>query len=480
MGKKIIIAVLLCILFLDLSWSFYQYYSTMLDGDMAGGIVPHEEVNKILNDPFGWEVIYHHRPHANPNRFFAHLFFKEYFLIFPKTLQFFVHPIESIYLACAFIKILTHFLIVFIITKCVTQRQKFLNISFLILAILISSVFQTYGYNNDIGIIDISITYTFFYALPFSLLLVYCYLLIFHFNENRKWKSIFKSFILILLTLILPFSGPLIPPIILIGSFLITSYFMLSIFYKKYYLNEISIIHKIPISKLKLALFIVINLFSLYSVYLGTFDTQYEQDQIPIAEKYQRLWLGIDQVFFNKSGFTSLFQFLVFEILILAFALKAQSKFVFKILIGILLFSLIYIFLLPFGGYRPYREHIIRYDTIMPVTIVLLITIGYFGNRILQIHHLKKIKGFYLIIAFIFIYSYQKKDWEIIYDHQKEKEALYQIAASKDEIIKITNDCSIISWGVISDYHASEMNGKLLSKLGITKRAILYYHPIPN
>jgi hypothetical protein len=40
------------------------------------------------------------------------------------------------------------------------------------------------------------------------------------------------------------------------------------------------------------------------------------------------------------------------------------------------IFAVLYILLLPFGGYRIYRPYIIRYDTVIPVTIALLFIYG--------------------------------------------------------------------------------------------------------
>jgi hypothetical protein len=53
-----------------------------------------------------------------------------------------------------------------------------------------------------------------------------------------------------------------------------------------------------------------------------------------------------------------------------------KGKKMIRILMWIGIFTFMYIMLLPFGGYRPYRPRIIRYDTFMPVTIAL---IYYFG-----------------------------------------------------------------------------------------------------
>ena len=57
-----------------------QHYSMPLDGDMAGGIVPAEDVKLILNDPFGISVITDNAVYPNPNRYFAHWTFFTYFI----------------------------------------------------------------------------------------------------------------------------------------------------------------------------------------------------------------------------------------------------------------------------------------------------------------------------------------------------------------------------------------------------------------
>lgn len=66
-----------------------QHYNTGLDGDMTGGIVPEQNVSKILKDPLGLNVLINDSSYANPNRYFAHYVFINIivsFLIFYKIL----------------------------------------------------------------------------------------------------------------------------------------------------------------------------------------------------------------------------------------------------------------------------------------------------------------------------------------------------------------------------------------------------------
>ena len=53
-------------------FSFYQYYETMLDGDLLAVVLPTEPYKKVLADPLGTSVILNHEIYNVPNRFFAH------------------------------------------------------------------------------------------------------------------------------------------------------------------------------------------------------------------------------------------------------------------------------------------------------------------------------------------------------------------------------------------------------------------------
>lgn len=92
------------ILLADIGYSFLQHLAQPLDGDMAWNIVPANDVKPIFKSPFGLEAILKNKTYPNPNRFFCHWIFREYFLSAPLFLQKFVDPIDSIYLSCAISK----------------------------------------------------------------------------------------------------------------------------------------------------------------------------------------------------------------------------------------------------------------------------------------------------------------------------------------------------------------------------------------
>lgn len=475
--------LLLLLLAADLTWSFNQYYHTILDGDMAGGIVTNEHVSKVLNDPFGTKAVYSGEPHVNPNRFFPHLIFKYYFRTAPHVFQVFTTPVNSIYLACAFMKLMVHMMILFFLASVITGYKTVHSTDFLGVSVLLTSLFQTYGFHDIMGIIQISISYLFFYALPVSFLLLFIYLAI-KLASNKipgKWTRKLSLATLAVLSLVLPFSGPLVPPIIVIlsGLLLIHHSFRFMQSGKVNVRNASDYLKKIPGSLI--FIYIAITLFSIYSVYLGTYDDQYSALQVPMEEKYSKLLSGVEATFIRRFGFRYLLIFIPVNIVIIRlFYYDKRGRTIIRLMMWILAFSIIYISLLPFGGYRPYRELIIRSDTLIPVTLALFYIFGLSAYHLVNHINIRVIWISYLILLGLILYSYTWKDRTIQFDNSCEKEALITISESKDDIVVLKSGCQVLSWDVITDYRRTEMNGQLLMILGVTDTKKMYYTPLPK
>src|SRR5688572_24378316 len=132
MKRKIIAFSLLLFLLADLVFSFLQYYHTPLDGDMAGGIVPAADVKPVLHHPLGTITFLNECSYPNPNRFFSHWVFKEYFTITPLVLQKFTEPIDSVYLSCALFKALTQFMLIILLAIGVSGSRSVFKMDFLL------------------------------------------------------------------------------------------------------------------------------------------------------------------------------------------------------------------------------------------------------------------------------------------------------------------------------------------------------------
>ncbi len=475
MSKKHIYYFLLVLLLADLTYSFAQHYSMPLDGDMAGGIVPAEDVKQILNDPFGISVLTENAVYPNPNRYFAHWTFFTYFNSMPLLLQTIFRPIDSVYIACALAKIAIQVLILVLLSFYVTGKTKILNSNFLIAAVLIAPLFQVNGYRSYMGIIDPSITYTFFYALPCSLLLLFYFPF---FSDAYYGTTLLKNRLLrialVALTLFSVFNGALNPAIILTITFV----YSLKCFVNTS--NEVTIgkrivlaYHSVP--KTHLFFFSFASILSLYALLIGLNNAIFLGETIPLAERYARLPMGIITILTQKIGFLILLAAIGVNITLLR--RTTQNNEIKKLLhlfnwIG--LFSLLYILLLPLGGYKEYRPNSVRYDTIMPITIGLLFIYGMSSLELIKILHNRTRTMYFILltaVAFIFLIA-DKPEFK---KNACERLALEKISKSNDKVVFLEDNCTVLSWYKITDSTKSTLNGQLLEKWRITKDIKKYY-----
>ena len=184
MKKKFLFFFFIIFLSGDITYSFFQHLSMPLDGDMPDSILVRNEIKKIFHDPLGISTIMKNDFYPNPNRFFAHWIYSRYFLNIPLFLQKITTPINSIYLSGAIAKTLIQIGIILIIGIFICGPKNIFSADMLLSASLITPLFQTNGYVRYMGLIDPSITYTFFYALPI-VFLVFFYM---PFFLERFWK----------------------------------------------------------------------------------------------------------------------------------------------------------------------------------------------------------------------------------------------------------------------------------------------------
>ena len=345
-------------------------------------------------------------------------------------------------------------------------------------AVLVVPLFQTEGYNSYMGIIDKSVTYTFFYALPLGLLLLFFlpfYSIIFN-RKEKKFHVPVKIFVL-LLVFTLPLSGPLIPGIVLIVCPLVllnNIHFYFTRFpaasFSKRFVNAVQ---KLP--AFFLFTFIFISLLSLYSLYIGSHNANNLWDPVSLKDRYLRLPAGLYYQFTQKLGWPLLLLMIACNAIIVRKKYHdAQGQKIIHMLIWICIFSAVYILLLPLGGFRIYRPNILRYDTIMPITVCMVFFFGsstYFLIERMAI----KYRKLYLCGIFIFLGVFTFADKLDVNENACERKALQKIAQSPDKIVVLENGCTVMSWDKITDYHTSELNAALLQYWGVTKEKKLYY-----
>lgn len=479
---------LILVLFLDFSYSFFQHLGQPLDGDMAGGIVPANEVNRVLQDPFGCAVLLDGEVYPNPNRFFSHYFFFIYFRQIPLFLQHFVSPIESPYWAAALFKTLLQMGIIGLLACYISAKKWVFDQKFLLAAALILPLFQTNGYHNYMGIIDQSITYTFFYALPCAFVLLF-YLPYFLKKQQVITQPYFFPLRILLfgLAVLIVFSGPLNPGICLVLSCLLCIHYLLrrnaitpntsfsrrlaSFF--KYSHNSTN--NRTDNSADLFFWVFPISILSLYSLYIGQNNAIFLDQQLPLLERYLRLPHGFWVMLTTKIGYGLFVIMLIINVsLTIGIRHKKGGDELLQMGKWIAFFALLYVLLLPLGGYKDYRPYTVRYDTMMPVNICLLFF--YARSTMWLLENLRRpFQSIYLAAILLFSLNYMVADEAHFSKNACEKAALKQIATAQASPVLLENDCRVLSWRKTLDPKTSELNGLLLQQWNIAKEAKTYY-----
>lgn len=482
MIKKTLGFVLTALLLVDIAYSFLQHYSMPFDGDMAGGIVPAKDVKPVLENPFGIKVFTEHVTYPNPNKFFAHWFFYEYFNKIPLFLQNFTCPINSAYLSCALAKIIFQIMIISLLSFLISGSVFGFN--FLLAAFLITPLFQTNGYRSYMGIIDPATTYTFFYALPTIFILIYFTPLFFQLLYNSGLKQMkYLKYLWLPLSIICSLSGPLNPGISLIISVLIFTYHV-SQNSRKLYVKNGHI--NVKLSGLNMPVeyyfyLIPICVFSLYSLFLARYNSINDlNNTLSLSDLYLRLPMGIYYLFTQKPGFPVLFLMLIINTLIIRYKFpNHKGKELLNIFKYIGLFALIYILLLPLGGYRNYRFYILRYDVIIPITLSLMFI--YAKTTMFILYNFSKQQNSWyipliIIVAFIFTYA-DKPEFS---KNRCERDSILKISVSKESIVKVDNNCTVLSWTIINKPEESALQMKLLKIWRIINEDKLFFQESSN
>lgn len=475
--KSLLYFILLFLVVLDFAYSFLQHYSQPLDGDMSWHIVPAEVLKPVLESPLGLDVLLKNQSYPNPNRFFCHWSMKWYYETIPGYLQSFVSPIDSLYLSGAILKICIQIGLVYLLGLFISGTFRVQKLDFILAVFVVVPLFQTNGYQGYMGIIDMSPTYTFFYALPFLFLLIYSLpLLLENFTSVKPWVAGIMRVICIPLGLVCSLSGPLNPGIILITAFL-----LILRRFRQAYLNTPLLSPAKRVAKSIRAIpdnywfyLMPISLFSLYSLFIGTYNSH--NMALPLSEEYANLPAGLYYQVTQKLGMPVLLSSILVNLIFMKTKYNsAKANTLSGIYKWIGVFIVCYILLLPLGGYREYRPNVLRYDTILPVTFSLVFI---FGSSVLYLlkcmsqRNLKVYLPSILVIILIFTYA-DKPQFD---KNACERAALKQIASSQNTPLQLDGECKLLSWGKITDPHDSELNAEFIMMCGITGKKVLYYN----
>ena len=192
-------------------------------------------------------------------------------------------------------------------------------------------------------------------------------------------------------------------------------------------------------------------------------------------ERYTRLPRGFYEIFTSKLAFPVLIISIALNIFLINKKFKEPGRKIVVLAKWIGVFGLLYIMLLPLGGFRVYRSNVLRYDTIMPITVAVIFLFGV-SSFLLLTNLKRKAKYFYasfiVILLVIFTNSDRLKPGGRV---DCEMGALEALANSKEDTVLLEQDCWVIAWGKITRAEASQLNADLLYFWNVTDKKRLYY-----
>ncbi len=361
------LASFLLILFvgIDLWYTWYEFYGQSLKGNLIPLVLPDSINAPLLADPFGFKALLSGIYHPNINRYFCAANLELYFKSVPFIFQKFVDPVQSIYLSTSVLKFTVYIslIISFLRYTSVVLKSRTKGIFLLLLV----PFFQVDGIISVFNFIDNSIVYLFFYGLPFTLLTYFLFPLFKLYITNvdpLKNRSI-QYIIYFLLGFVLAFSSALASPVLLI---FITLYG-----FEKWRIKRSTSVFE---WKKWDTLFLVLYPILIYSLLLGTFNSE-SADPISLVDRFSKLSEGIFHFLVKEP--TLLITWILSAILF--YFLRIQKVTIWNGKFNILIlyfiaFVLVYTCFLPFGGYRDYRSMILRYDTLMPISMLSLLVVS--------------------------------------------------------------------------------------------------------
>ncbi|HET9502196.1 MAG TPA: hypothetical protein VFO93_01555 [Hymenobacter sp.] len=460
-----------------LGLTFIRKYHVPLDGDIAPIVGPRADYAHVLQDPFGWEALVHQRSYAGPNRFFAHLGMVLYFRHVPLALQAFLPPIDSLYAAVAGFNVLVQALLLYVLGWYASGTRRLSSLRLWLAMALMLPFFQTTGYYSQMGIIDNSATYNFFYALPLALLLVLLWPLYRAASQGQPVRLAWHQLAaMLLLSVVLAFNGPIITGTVLVlvlGA-------ELHLVRQRLRCPAAEWLRGLPWQLV--LLWAWLGALCLYSLYIGRYNSENLTTSMrTLSERYQLLPLGVFHALTDRLGLGLLVLGCLANVQLIRRLLPPTTLGVRMsgTLRWIGLFALVYSLLLPLGGYRPYRPYILNHDSVLPIIIAL---VGFYGlsASYLLLHLRGRAQRWYCVAALAIAFVYLNADRRLVPpdNNSRERQALAALAqAGPAPVVRLPVSCTVLSWQPITEPLSSVTCAELLAYWRVTPGLKLYYCP---
>lgn len=361
MLNRILGLLVLVFLIGDLGYSFLHYADAPIDGDLPAVVLPGIEEQKVLDDPFGFHVLISGDGHSGTNRYFMRALRYQWFNHLPQAIQSFTSPVESIYIAAGMLKLLIHIVGVIAATLLARSIFRITNLWLAVVALLTSLCFQHSGYIHTMGMIDPAVTYAVAYGGTVFLFFIWVWVT----SRLIQRASILYQVLSYLILLVLSFAGALGPAMILVA---LVTYL---IFLRKTHGNIRAVWQALTARQDLVVLAIGIVLLASYSLWLGSMNTENQISDLSIIERYLALPVGLFKMLSHNPGLLYLLLGLALNAWLLSRFQNEQNKLFRQLLLWVGIFSVIFILLLPLGGFRDYRPYVVRRDTLLPLIFLL-------------------------------------------------------------------------------------------------------------
>ncbi|RPD46154.1 hypothetical protein DNI29_14195 [Hymenobacter sediminis] len=481
MNKRFLTSLLIVFVLLDTALTFWQSRQLPLDGDLVVIVFPAPWYTQVLQDPFGWAVLTKNAVYAGTNRFFAHAAMGVYWKQVPRLLQYVTTPIESLYLASALFNTLVQLLVLFALAAYVWlgggRHQG--RWGFWVAAALLTPLFQIDGFYQQMGVTNAAITYTFFYAFPCGLLLLLLWPFFRAAREGRPFQlPLVRLVLLALLMVVIAFNGPIATAAVAVLLLGIGLYWAWQQWRRVIVKPAESQVRRSNwLSGQALVLLALLAGLSMYSLYIGRNNSENSHIHT-LGELYKLLPTGVYLELKHAWGLPLLLGLILLNAQLIRRLLpvSVEREWSLRSLQFVGLFAVVFIVLLPFGGYRDYRPYLVRGDSILPVILGMMYAYGV-STYVLLFQLRNRARNVYAVVVALFlaVFVYADATPKLTYNNDCERWTLDQLARAPETEVRISPLCNLLSWGTITDPGQSELQGQMLQYWGITSRPKRYY-----
>jgi hypothetical protein len=344
---------------LDLWRTGLWFSRTQIDPDLSRVAGPVQSYAHVLHDPFGFEGLQTGLRYPGAGRAMAHLTTKAWADHVLGWLPLFVSdPVHAVYLGLGGTAVLVH--IGWLVVGCGYLRAyKCMSVKSVIFCALGLSLFvQLASQRFYLGIIDSSMSYTFAYAIPLLSLAAF-FLPVYQSLLHPSYvPSVRMTIGLVPLAVYLAFSGPLVQPVVALLCLFLAG--------AQVTLRKRLLAHRRLIPGLG-----TLAILSAWGMYVSRFNSE-SATSVTLATRYKLLRHGLFQVLIRPSSpWPILLLALVFLYRFVSRSAQPSQHVRLRahMLVG-LGFSVLWLTLLPLGGYRNYRPFILSSVTLLPVTLI--------------------------------------------------------------------------------------------------------------